>query len=115
MKKTKKLLAVLLAIVLAFAVSVSAFAANGEKTASKAQKALLNLSQKVVDCAVGAIACAYPTPKEWTNPDTDTGFMKGTEEFLSAPAENAVFSLGYDARSILTEADSIIGKMYVGG
>lgn len=115
MKKTKKLLAVLLAIVLAFAVPVSAFAADGGKTASKAQKALLNLSQKVVDCAVGAIACAYPTPKEWTNPDTDTGFMKGTEEFLSTPAENAVFSLGYDARSILTEADSIIGKMYVGG
>lgn len=115
MKKTKKLLAVLLAIVLVFAVPVSAFAADGEKTTSTAQKALLNLAEKAVDCAVGALASFYPTPKEWTNPDTDTGFMEGTQEFLSEPAENAVFSLGYDARSILTDEESIVGKMYVGG
>ncbi|MGN1194254.1 MAG: hypothetical protein ACI4SB_02095 [Acutalibacteraceae bacterium] len=115
MNNTKKIISVLLAIVLVLAAPVSAFAADGEKTASKAQKALLNLSQRVVDCAVSAIASVYPTPKAWTNPDTDTGFMAGTEEFLSEPAENAVFSLGYDSRSILTDTDSIIGKMYVGG
>lgn len=84
----------MLALVLVLAVPVSAFAADGEKAASKAQKALLSLSQKAVDCAVGAIASFYPTPKAWSNPDTDTGFMAGTEEILSAPAQSAVFSLG---------------------
>ncbi|MGN0468967.1 MAG: hypothetical protein ACI4GY_09610 [Acutalibacteraceae bacterium] len=115
MKKARKILAVLLCLTMIFSVSVTAFAADGEIQSNYFHKTLMNLTQKVVDCAVGAISSFYPTPKEWTNPDTDTGFMAGTEEFLSEPAENAAFCLGYDSRSILTDESSIIGKMYVGG
>lgn len=116
MKKTKKILAVLLAVLMLFSVSSSALAADeAQETASSLSfiyKKALSFIGKAIDEILCEGASHIPDPVKWSE-QTDEGFMEGTKTFLDSPAENAVFSLGYDSRSILTS--DVVGNMYVGG
>lgn len=121
MKTMKKVTALILAFMLIFSLSFSAFAsADAEEkeivSYSVAEKTLWNILDGAVGLLVKGISNLFPVPSKWNdNSFGAEGFMKGTETFLSEPAENAAWLLGYDSRSILLPKDQIIGKMYVAG
>lgn len=116
MKRSKKLIALLMALVMIFSVPCVALAADGTEMIATVQnvlyKKVLDVFTTVINGVVTQMAKHIPDPAEWET-QSQEGFMEGTTEFLDAPAEDAQFSLGYDSRSILT--DGIVGKMYVGG
>lgn len=117
MKKFKKALSVFLVLSLLFALPFQVGAIDVESVKKSASKAFYNSVQVVLESLVGGLASLNKTPESWKTADeTDsTGFMKGTEEFLSKPAEDAKFSLGYDSRSLLENAGNVVGEMYIGG
>lgn len=79
-------------------------------------KTIYNMLDKVIDILVGMINRFIPTPKAWVDKAdyVSEGIMKGTEEFLDAPADGAYWSMGYANASILTGNEKD-GKHFVGG
>ncbi len=69
----------------------------------------------LIDNIVSIISYFTPSAK-FGDADTYTpdNFYKGTEKFLSEPAENAQWSLGYASASLQT-GNELDGKHYVGG
>lgn len=117
MKKFKKALSVFLVLSLLFALPFQVGAIDVEGVKKSASKAFYNSVQVVLDSLVSGLAALNKTPEGWKSlEETDnTGFMAGTEKFLSKPAEDARFSLGYDSRSLLENAGNVVGEMYIGG
>ncbi len=123
MKFLKKTLTPVIAILLVFAMTFSAFASVGTQVkarelfvASKAERVVFDALDVVIDRLVKAIASIIPTPKYWFDKEDVPGFMEGTTEFLDKSQAGTTWSLGYDSRSLLPEnKEDVVGKYYVGG
>lgn len=118
----KRVLSIIVALCLCFTLTFSSVAAGVETntesyvTYSAFEKMFYNIVDDVIGAVVKAIAHFIPTPDSWDSDEETAGFMAGTEEFSDAPEAGAVWSLGYDSRSILPEnKEDIIGKYYVAG
>lgn len=119
----KKFTTVIVALILIISLSFSSLAAVGtilnERelfVAPKAERVMFDFLDGIVNGLVKGIAALMPIPKSWKDKYTPEGFMQGTGEFITAPSETAVWSLGYDSRSLLPEnKDDVIGKYYVAG
>lgn len=117
----KRVLSAIIALCLCFTLVFSSVAAGVETnkedyvTYSAIEKFFYNVVDDVIDVLVKSLAHFFPTPDSWDGEEV-AGFMPGTEEFSDAPAADAKWSLGYDARSILPEnEEDVLGKLYVAG
>lgn len=78
-------------------------------------KSLYNIADQIIDALVKGINKNISSVKfEKKENFTNDMFFEGMEDYLSAPAENAVWSLGYGSASLQT-GDELDGKHYVGG
>lgn len=138
----KKVISLLLSVVMVFtvfsvALTSSAFAADTAASESVAVtsidfggiklptswdelggmmlKSLYKLADQIIDALVKGINKNIPSVKfEQKENFTSEMFFEGMEDYLSAPASNAVWSLGYGSASLQT-GDELDGKHYVGG
>lgn len=135
----KKVISLLLSVVMVFTVALtsSAFAADTAASESVAVtsidfggiklptswdelggmmlKSLYKLADQIIDALVKGINKNIPSVKfEQKENFTSEMFFEGMEDYLSAPASNAVWSLGYGSASLQT-GDELDGKHYVGG
>lgn len=138
----KKVISLLLSVVMVFtvfsvALTSSAFAADTAASESVAVtsidfggiklptswdelggmmlKSLYKLADQIIDALVKSINKNIPSVKfEQKENFTSEMFFEGMEDYLSAPASNAVWSLGYGSASLQT-GDELDGKHYVGG
>ena len=78
-------------------------------------KSLYNIADQIIDALVKGINKNISSVKfEKKENFTNDMFFEGMEDYLSAPAANAVWSLGYGSASLQT-GDELDGKHYVGG
>lgn len=78
-------------------------------------KSLYNLADKIIDVLVKNINKNISSVKfEQKENFTSDMFFEGMEDYLTAPAANSVWSLGYGSASLQT-GDELDGKHYVGG
>ncbi len=78
-------------------------------------KSLYNLADQIIDALVKGINKNISSIKfEKKENFTSDMFFEGMEDYLNAPASNAVWSLGYSSASLQT-GDELDGKHYVGG
>lgn len=120
MKSVMKTVTVLILVI---TLSFGSAAATGAQVnarelfvAPKSERIFYDILDSALSGLVKAIASLMPTPDAWRESGSPDGFMAGTGEFLTEPAENAVWQLGYDSRSILPEnKNDIIGRYYVAG
>lgn len=138
----KKVISLLLSIVMVFtvfsvALTSSAFAADTktndnvavtsvdfggikiptswDELGSMMLKSLYNLADKIIDALVKSINRNIPSVKfEQKENFTSDMFFEGMEDYLTSPAANSVWSLGYGSASLQT-GDELDGKHYVGG
>lgn len=138
----KKVISLLLSVVMVFtvfsvALTSSAFAADTAASESVAVtsidfggiklptswdelggmmlKSLYKLADQIIDALVKGINKNIPSVKfEQKENFTSEMFFEGMEDYLGAPASNAVWSLGYGSASLQT-GDELDGKHYVGG
>ena len=138
----KKVISLLLSVVMVFtvfsvALTSSAFAADTAASESVAGtsidvggikiptswdelggmmlKSLYKLADQIIDALVKGINKNIPAVKfEQKENFTSEMFFEGMEDYLSSPASNAVWSLGYGSASLQT-GDELDGKHYVGG
>lgn len=118
----KKLIAVLLCFLLMGSIAVPVASAAYVPGTSVSEgvnpitKVLYNVVDVVIDKLVGTINKFIPTPESWVSKDAyeADGFMSGMDEFLTEPADGAVWSMGYANASILTGKE-LDGKHFVGG
>ncbi len=138
----KKVISLLLSVVMVFtvfsvALTSSAFAADTAASESVAVtsidfggiklptswdelggmmlKSLYKLADQIIDALVKGINKNIPSVKfEQKENFKSEMFFEGMEDYLSAPASNAVWSLGYGSASLQT-GDELDGKHYVGG
>lgn len=138
----KKVISLLLSVVMVFtvfsvALTSSAFAADTAASKSVAVtsidfggiklptswdelggmmlKSLYKLADQIIDALVKGINKNIPSVKfEQKENFKSEMFFEGMEDYLSTPASNAVWSLGYGSASLQT-GDELDGKHYVGG
>ena len=78
-------------------------------------KSLYKVADQIIDALVKAINKKIPSVQfEQKENYTNDMFFEGMKDYLSAPAANAVWSLGYGSASLQT-GDELDGKHYVGG
>ena len=78
-------------------------------------KSLYNIADQIIDALVKGINKNISSVKfEKKENFTNDMFFEGMEDYLSAPAANAVWSLGYGSASLQT-GNELDGKHYVGG
>ena len=78
-------------------------------------KSLYNVADQLIDVILKAINKSIPAVQfEKKENFTSEMFFEGMEDYLSTPAANAVWSLGYGSASLQT-GDELDGKHYVGG
>ena len=78
-------------------------------------KSLYKLADKIIDALVKSINRNIPSVKfEQKENFTSDMFFEGMEDYLTSPAANSVWSLGYGSASLQT-GDELDGKHYVGG
>lgn len=78
-------------------------------------KSLYKVADQIIDVLVKAINRKIPSVQfEQKENYTNDMFFEGMEDYLSTPAANAVWSLGYGSASLQT-GDELDGKHYVGG
>ena len=112
----KKLLSVLLTAVLVLTSAVPAFAANEAENAN----AFNNFAARTIDrIMTGFSYIVNGALKEGDNFVKEENFVldnfyEGTKEILDKPAENAVWSLGYDASTLVPE-DYLERGLFLGG
>ena len=123
-KKFLKLASVLMVITMVFTMAFSSFTVSaadgdtsevGEKIVTFLEKAMYNVSQKIIDVVVGGITKIIPNPG-WgaENEYVSENFMEGMTEFLDEPAEGAKWNLGYASDSLLT-GNELDNKHFVAG
>ncbi len=123
MKFLKKAITPVIALLLVFTMTFSAFASVGAEVnardlfvASKIERVFFDGLDVVVNALINAIASFIPTPEYWFEKEDVPGFMEGTAEFLDKSQAGTTWSLGYDSRSLLPEnKEEVIGKYYVAG
>ncbi len=125
----KKIISLILSVVMLFTIgtvglSVNAFAE--ERTAAvEAQsaenfedmllKGLYKVADKLIDVILKAINAVIPSVDFEAKEDyVNDQFFEGMDEYLSAPANGAVWSVGYGSASVQT-GDELDGAHYVGG
>ncbi len=118
MKKSKRILALILSFVLLLGVAVIPASAEDEvEEVSAIEKGFFDFTDVLVNGLVSGIASIIPKPQSWIN-EADyksENVLAGTEKFLDAPAENAKWSLGYAQNSII-EGQHVLGSQhYVSG
>ena len=119
----KKILKFVTVILIVASMTLNCFAAVGTQVnakelfvAPKAERVFYDILDGVVSGLVKGIAALMPTPAPWRESGSPDGFMAGTKEFLTEPAEDAAWHLGYDSRSILPKnKDEVIGRYYIAG
>lgn len=127
-KHLKKILAVVLCFAMILPLAPAAFAAeyendyviaesDGTKNVNKITKGFYNAVDKIIKVLVKAINLLVPAPKSWESSDnySSDGFMAGSSEFLSEPADGAQWSLGYGEASLLEGQNIMDGNHYVAG
>ncbi len=78
-------------------------------------KSLYKVADQIIDALVKAINKKIPSVQfEQKENYTNDMFFEGMGDYLSTPAANAVWSLGYGSASLQT-GDELDGKHYVGG
>lgn len=78
-------------------------------------KSLYNVADQLIDVILKGLNKKIPAVQfEKKENFTSDMFFEGMEDYLSAPAANAVWSLGYGSASLQT-GDELDGKHYVGG
>lgn len=78
-------------------------------------KSLYKVADQIIDALVKGINKNIPSVKfEKKENFTNDMFFEGMKDYLSTPAANAVWSLGYGSASLQT-GDELDGKHYVGG
>ena len=78
------------------------------------KRTLMDLGDKAVQKLVGKIADSVPDKGlPFLNRYDNTGFLEGSGWFLSAPAENAFWSVGYAKESVMPKEYE--GDLYLGG
>ena len=78
-------------------------------------KSLYKVADQIIDALVKGINKKIPSVKfEQKENFTNDMFFEGMQDYLSTPAANAVWSLGYGSASLQT-GDELDGKHYVGG
>jgi hypothetical protein len=78
------------------------------------KRTLMDLGDKAVQKLVGKIADSVPDKGlPFLNRYNNTGFLEGSGWFLSAPAENAFWSVGYAKESVMPKEYE--GDLYLGG
>lgn len=78
-------------------------------------KSLYNVADQLIDVILKGLNKKIPSVQfEKKENFTSDMFFEGMEDYLSAPAANAVWSLGYGSASLQT-GDELDGKHYVGG
>ena len=78
-------------------------------------KMLYNIADKIIDTLLRSINQVIPSV-DFTDKDeyVNDQFYAGMDEYLTAPAQGAVWNLGYASASLQT-GDELDGKHYVGG
>lgn len=109
------------AIVLSLAVLMSAFAIPAyaaTEVTSDVERGFYRFVDKLLDTVVGGITNLIFEPKSFIDKDdyVSENFYEGNEpeEFLTAPADGAVWKVGYDNSSIQT-GNELTSEHYVGG
>ncbi len=130
----KKIISLILSVVMVFTVGTVGFGVNAfaEADSAKAQvadieaqstedfgdmllKALYKLADKLIDVILKAINSVIPSVDFESKEDyVNDQFYEGMDEYLSTPADGAVWSLGYGSASVQT-GDELDGAHYVGG
>lgn len=78
-------------------------------------KSLYNVADQLIDVILKGLNKKIPSVQfEKKENFTSDMFFEGMEDYLSAPAANALWSLGYGSASLQT-GDELDGKHYVGG
>ena len=78
-------------------------------------KSLYNVADQLIDVILKGLNKKIPAVQfEKKENFTSEMFFEGMEDYLSTPAANAVWSLGYGSASLQT-GDELDGKHYVGG
>lgn len=124
----KKFLAVLLSLCLLFscgtiyvsADDASEYVLEGytEKEAENVFiKFLYNFLDLLIELLVWTVNVILPDPSDWVDMDDyeTENVLEGTTEFLSEPAEDAVWSMGYSSASLIEGLDIMDGTYYVAG
>ena len=113
MKKSVKILALLLSLVFVMGAATVPVSAADEEVpeVSKIEKVFFDFTDDAVNGLVSAIAAFIPAPLEWINEaDYKSEYVpEGTKTFLDAPAKDAKWSLGYAQNSLL-EGQSVIDE-----
>ncbi len=128
----KKIISLILSVVLVFSMGTVGFSVNAFAEPATAQtmsidaqsaedfgdvllKALYKLADKLIDVILKAINSVIPSVDFTAKEDfVNDQFYEGMDEYLSAPADGAVWSLGYASASLQT-GDELDGAHYVGG
>ncbi|MBQ4605048.1 MAG: hypothetical protein IJB16_10635 [Clostridia bacterium] len=114
---TKKFTAIVLSLaVLMSAFAIPAYAAT--EVTSDIERGFYRFVDKLLDTIVGGITNLIIEPRSFVDKDdyVSENFYEGhkPEEFLTIPAENAAWKLGYDNSSIQT-GNELKSEHYVGG
>ncbi len=116
-KRLRVLVSLLLTVSFLCACPLPAFALEQDAVRLSLHKSFYNTAEALVEALLGGLSRLFPTPRDWED-EADVSLqehMPGTVEWLSAPAKNARFSLGYDARSLLQTYEGNLRDLYVGG
>lgn len=125
-KRTMKNIRKVLAVILCFAMlcGTMATASSASLTSSitataESRKSFGNAINDIIQAVVKGVCRMYPAPRSWKNLDTDYDSTyiydeaDGRENYLTAPAENAQWKVGYASESIIPD-DFEAGKYYIG-
>lgn len=113
-KRSIKIVALVMSLVLLFG---AGSAVSAVKPANDVEKILFDATDYLVNGVADAVASVIPAPLDWIDKaDYKSAFVpEGTEKFLTKPADDAKWLLGYSQASIL-EGQQVIGKNhYVAG
>ena len=116
MRLLRKVVILVFSLALLCTFTCSGAALNADDVKTVLHRSFWNALEAVAERAISAVANVIPTPASWAVPDdaSPDAFYPGPP-FLTSAAPGAAFSLGYDERSLIETADSVLGKLYVGG
>ena len=114
--KSKKIIALVLAVSLTFSAMIVPASANTDVT-NKGEQVLYTVLDKAVDFLVNAIGAFVISPRRQNIKDyKDDNFYAGLgkADFLDEPARGAVWSVGY-ANASIQDGNELDGEHFVGG
>jgi len=84
---------------------------------SRVQKWFYNLVQSIVDTIIKGFVTLLPVPTSWVSKEdfVSENFYPGMDEFLTEPADGAVWNVGYASASLVEGLDFTKNNFYMGG